>query len=339
MLFSGVEMNFSWISNRENQELIFNFNFNQSLDKNQWFLIGFLNGKRVSGADFCLFKDGTVADGFINSQNELKMDKNQDCEIVESKDSKISIKRKWITCDPHDYAFESGTTQVLFALETGTPEKLPADHHVRHFRFFDKVFPVLDSEDHKGIVFAVENVSFKADTSWCVLTKLDSDVLATKKHIVGWEPVITPGNEAFVEKIEVFWCRYDQESTIASSLFCDSNMAPLERSNCTVPLAVWTASQPKFEFPSKAGQPFGGKNSLSWILIKVTYSKITSKITDSSGLKVIYTEKLRKHDSGILQVGISDISDAVIPPKQSDLILNGFCVSNCSEKLGEKEIH
>lgn len=221
----------------------------------------------------------------------------------------------------------------------GNPDKLPDFYHVHQIRFFDKIFPILDSENHKGIVFAVENVTFKKDSylSWCVLSKLDSDVLMTKKHIVGWEPIITPGNEAIVERIEVFWCQHDKESSIAFSGFCNSNMKPIETSNCSSPLAVWMVPQQKFEFPSKTGLPFGGKDFLPWILIRISYSRINNKIIDGSGLKVIYTEKLRKHDSGILQVGISDISDVVIPPKQSDLILNGFCVSKCSEKL--EEIH
>lgn len=63
--FSDLEMNFSWITNFENQEIIFNFHFNKTLTKDQYFLIGFMKQKQIFGSDFCLFKDGTVAVSFI----------------------------------------------------------------------------------------------------------------------------------------------------------------------------------------------------------------------------------------------------------------------------------
>ena len=52
---------------------------------------------------------------------------------------------------------------------------------------------------------------------------------------------------------------------------------------------------------------------------------------DSSGLRFHYTKQLRKYDAGTLTVGAFVSRTAmVIPPRQTDWEINGFCSAECT---------
>ena len=54
---------------------------------------------------------------------------------------------------------------------------------------------------------------------------------------------------------------------------------------------------------------------------------------DSSGLRFHYTKQLRKYESGILMVGANVNWAMVIPPRQKDWEINGFCSPDCTQKV------
>ena len=53
-------------------------------------------------------------------------------------------------------------------------------------------------------------------------------------------------------------------------------------------------------------------------------------MTDSSGLRLYYTERLRTHDAGILSVGIDPNWRHIIPPGQREVVSEGHCVADCT---------
>ena len=53
-------------------------------------------------------------------------------------------------------------------------------------------------------------------------------------------------------------------------------------------------------------------------------------ISDSSGLRLHYTDKLRTHDAGILSVGIDPNWRHIIPPGQPEVVSEGHCISDCT---------
>lgn len=55
-------------------------------------------------------------------------------------------------------------------------------------------------------------------------------------------------------------------------------------------------------------------------------------ITDSSGLRLVYTNQLRTHDAGILSVGIDPNWRHIIPPGQREVVSEGHCVTNCTSQ-------
>uniref|UniRef100_A0A3Q2QMA9 Dopamine beta-hydroxylase n=1 Tax=Fundulus heteroclitus TaxID=8078 RepID=A0A3Q2QMA9_FUNHE len=74
-------------------------------------------------------------------------------------------------------------------------------------------------------------------TYWCFIQKLPDDM--TKNHIVMYESVITPGNEAIVHHIEVFECAPDLREVPQYSGSCDDKMKPKNINFCRHVLAAW----------------------------------------------------------------------------------------------------
>ena len=54
---------------------------------------------------------------------------------------------------------------------------------------------------------------------------------------------------------------------------------------------------------------------------------------DSSGLRFHYTKQLRKYESGVLMVGANVNWAMVIPPRQKDWEIKGFCSPDCTQKV------
>ena len=54
---------------------------------------------------------------------------------------------------------------------------------------------------------------------------------------------------------------------------------------------------------------------------------------DSSGLRFYYTKQLRKYDAGVLQVGSVVGYTLMIPPRETNWKINGFCSEECTSEV------
>ncbi|KAJ9581419.1 hypothetical protein L9F63_023400 [Diploptera punctata] len=54
-------------------------------------------------------------------------------------------------------------------------------------------------------------------------------------------------------------------------------------------------------------------------------------VSESSGIRVYYTASLRKHDAGVLSVGLDPNWRHIIPPGQPDVVSEGHCISACTQ--------
>ena len=54
---------------------------------------------------------------------------------------------------------------------------------------------------------------------------------------------------------------------------------------------------------------------------------------DESGIKFLVTEKLRREDAGIMELGLIYNDFMAIPPGQFMFPLRGFCLPECTEKV------
>ena len=55
-------------------------------------------------------------------------------------------------------------------------------------------------------------------------------------------------------------------------------------------------------------------------------------VTDSSGIRVYYTASLRRHDAGVLSVGLDPNWRHIIPPGQPEVVSEGHCISACTQQ-------
>jgi hypothetical protein len=55
-------------------------------------------------------------------------------------------------------------------------------------------------------------------------------------------------------------------------------------------------------------------------------------ITDTSGVRLHYTTSLRKHDAGVLSVGMDPNWRHLIPPGQPEVVSEGHCISACTQQ-------
>lgn len=51
---------------------------------------------------------------------------------------------------------------------------------------------------------------------------------------------------------------------------------------------------------------------------------------DSSGIRVHLTEKLRRYDAAVMELGLEYIDKMAIPPRQEGFSLTGYCVAECT---------
>lgn len=61
-------------------------------------------------------------------------------------------------------------------------------------------------------------------------------------------------------------------------------------------------------------------------------SEPPSTVVDSSGLNLILTSRLRKHDAGIMSVGVEPNWRHIIPPGHHNVFSAGHCVGECTKR-------
>uniref|UniRef100_A0A1I8BC84 DOMON domain-containing protein n=1 Tax=Meloidogyne hapla TaxID=6305 RepID=A0A1I8BC84_MELHA len=83
-------------------------------------LIGFSDHGKFEGNDFCIYqiKSGKLVDGWLDQHLFLHKDIKQDCHLMSAKINKndyFRLQRKFATCDPRDFRFDNGTTNIILA--------------------------------------------------------------------------------------------------------------------------------------------------------------------------------------------------------------------------------
>ena len=50
-------------------------------------------------------------------------------------------------------------------------------------------------------------------------------------------------------------------------------------------------------------------------------------------MRIYHTKELREYDAGVIEVGAGVDYTMLIPPRQKDWQINGFCTEDCSIKV------
>ncbi|XP_061555239.1 dopamine beta-hydroxylase [Phycodurus eques] len=282
-------------------------------------------------------------DAWSDSEGKVTLDSQQDYELIEAKWKSegfyLLFKRPFSTCDPRDYLIEEGTVHIIYGLldqPLASPEQLnmsristglqrilmlrpdtPAPALPPDVQTLDVVSP--------GVVIPTQETTY-----WCSIHKLPENM--PENHIVMYESVITPGNEAIVHHIEVFECSPDDRDVPKYSGSCDNKMVPAKLNFCRHVLAAWAMGAEAFYYPPDAGLPIGGPSSSRFLRLEVHYHNplLISGRRDSSGIRLHYTRSLRRYDAGIMELGLVYTPIMAAPPKQHTFYLTGYCTSKCT---------
>lgn len=87
-----------------------------------------------------------------------------------------------------------------------------------------------------------------------------------------------------------------------------------------------------FNYPPEAGYALDPASGPRYYMLETHYTnpQMDLFVSDSSGLRLHYTDRLRTHDAGILSVGIDPNWRHIIPPGQPEVVSEGHCISDCT---------
>nr|XP_057913141.1 dopamine beta-hydroxylase [Doryrhamphus excisus] len=282
-------------------------------------------------------------DAWSDSEGHVTLDSQQDYELMEAKWTSegfyLLFKRAFSTCDPRDYLIEEGTVHIIYGLldqPLASLEQLNLSGiHMGLQRVLmlrpDTPPPTLPPDVQTLDVVAPDVVIPGQETTyWCFIHKLPENM--AKNHIVMYEPVVTAGNEAIVHHMEVFECSPNVSNVPDYSGSCDDKMKPGKLNSCRHVLAAWAMGAEAFYYPPDAGLPMGGTGSSRFLRLEVHYHNplLISGRRDSSGIRLHYTPSLRRHDAGIMELGLVYTPIMAIPPQQHTFYLSGYCTSKCT---------
>ncbi|XP_050300563.1 tyramine beta-hydroxylase [Anthonomus grandis grandis] len=318
-----------------------------------WFAFGFSNRGEPFPADYCLLwknlnEELNLVDVWANEKGVIELDRHQDCIHFRHKETtsgitKFTFIRKFDTCDNRDYIIQDGTTHIVWskgAEKFVTPKglnisTLHKDSGMSRVTLLKNVHDngelppfvqILDLLTNEVQVPAVET------TYWCKVFKLPHE-FKKKHHIYQYEANIQDTSEGLVHHMELFHCEANANDVIPLySGPCDAKDRPPKTQICKRVLAAWAMGALPFTYPEEAALPLGGKDFNQYVMLEVHYNNpgLISGVIDSSGIRFYVSDKLRKMDAGIIELGLEYTDKMAIPPGQNTFSLTGYCISSCT---------
>ncbi|PAV57052.1 hypothetical protein WR25_26119 [Diploscapter pachys] len=293
-----TEVVLKWHADYDDQTVLFSVSL--SNNKFESFGIGFSDHGQYNHSDMCIFRNGTLTDYYINDAYEFEMDRSQDCVLERFTKNSFTFRRRFSTCDPHDYAFESGATQFILA---GMYEKTWNFNNNMVFKTmrYELIFEgevEMDQLERDTEVFTVlaDNalVPSEETTYWCVVRRMPEHVVSRKHHAVKISPHIVKGSEHLVHHMEIYQCMTDDQEEFSGN--CNSKEKPKQSKSCSHVMAAWAMGEDDIIYPPEAGFPLGGLDGRQYIMVEIHYNNPTliSGHIDQSGFDLTITPTLRQ---------------------------------------------
>ncbi|CAD5114492.1 DgyrCDS3617 [Dimorphilus gyrociliatus] len=291
------------------------------------------------------------------AKSEPVLDKKQDWKLIWGKTyhefSIYKFERKLKTCDEEDIDIGTGTTRLIWSYSTALMGE--GDNFVGHATTNRGTKSVLllntKSEksdemklaDSEPIDFRIGNFSLPSDVSTyyrCEMFKLPD--LTKKHHIIAAEPIIDTRHPSLLHHIFIYGCGHDHEikdEHVGQGYRCGSdeiNMAG-QFDQCNIVFFAWAVGGSRFFFPDDVGLPIGSSGDSKYFRMEVHYDNpsFQENVTDTSGIRFWITDKVRKNDLRIMEVGHDVTPKQIIPPRSSNFLTVGSCPEQCLSKAFE----
>ncbi|XP_064097931.1 MOXD1 homolog 1-like isoform X2 [Macrobrachium nipponense] len=315
--------------------------------------LGFSPGGGMKDADIILgwVKDDTGEDRFSPGYGIPIIDKSQNVELLSGYQNGthtvLRFKRPWDTCDHEDFKIANDTVRIIWSYSYQDPEG-EMDMTIHHKRGTKSMYlnepPFLMPElpqDVKTFDILVNNVSLPNTINtvyWCKVYKMQP--LEKKAHIIGFVPLVQKENIEHVHHIVFYECHLPESEDMdewleVDGVQCYSKNMPPSWKYCKVPLLAWAVGSEGEMYPEHVGFPIGENHGgSSYFLMEMHYdnANLRQDVVDNSGLRIFYTEKVRKYDAANVALGHNVSPRMIIPPGQTWLTV-GHCVSECTEML------
>ncbi|XP_053414410.1 dopamine beta-hydroxylase [Nycticebus coucang] len=310
-------------------------------------LFGMSDRGQLENADLIvLWTNGNsayFADAWSDQKGIVHLDAQQDYQLLQAQRTpeglSLLFKRPFATCDPKDYLIEDDTVHLVYGILEEPFQSLEAINTsglrtgLQRVQLLKPELPIPNlPSDMLNMEIRVPNVLIPDNetTYWCYMKELQD---LPPHHIVKYEAIITKGNEALVHHMEVFQCTDEVHSFPNYSGPCDSKMKPERLNYCRHVLAAWALGAKPFYYPEEAGVPFGGPGSSRFLRLEVHYHnpRKMQGLRDSSGIRLYYTDRLRRFDAGIMELGLVYTPMMAIPPQERAFVLTGYCTDKCTQ--------
>ena len=219
--------------------------------------------------------------------------------------------------------------------------------------------------DTRSLVVAASKVSVpnQETTYWCHVTRLPDHFLKQKHHVLQFEAAIESGHESLVHHMELFHCEAPVNEIMPEYRgSCTAEDRPEVTRVCKRVLAAWAYGAGPFVYPQvtsiqlvstralnkishlihlqEAGLPIGGPDFNPFVMLEVHYNNpaVRDDWVDSSGIRLRYTQHLRRHDAGVMELGLEYTDKMAVPPGVNPFTLTGYCIPECTAVVGSSSI-
>ncbi|XP_023701917.1 MOXD1 homolog 2 [Cryptotermes secundus] len=319
---------------------------------------GFSADGQMAGADMVTgwVRDNQVffQDRHALERTEPEVDSSQDYELLlgyeNGTHTVIRFRRRYDTCDPHDFRITNDTMRILYAYYNDDPaahtgSKLgalpyhgPAQRGARRLYLIQRVSleEPLPRDLH---IWDLRNpvVTLPASEEtlcWCKIFRLP--YIRRKHHMVRYVPLREPVNRTHVHRVIVYECQgseaeFEVHAKERGQVCYQSPMPPIFF-NCNNVVIAWGIGSEGFTFPPEAGYPLDPDLGPKYFMMETHYNNSVHSAdnTGTSGMRVYYTASLRRHDAGVLSVGMDPNWRHIIPPGQPEVVSEGHCISTCT---------
>lgn len=157
-----------------------------------------------------------------------------------------------------------------------------------------------------------------------------------------YEPVFdSASSRVYLHHIMLYEC---QSATQELDMLSREQGRPCYQPNnppmaCNAIVATWARGSEGFTFPQEAGYPLDSNQAKYYLMVTHYNNPLMSDdmpsipqptMVDNSGLKLFYTSALRKHDAGVLSIGMDPNWRHIIPPGQDEVVSEGHCIEECT---------
>jgi len=256
----------------------------------------------------------------------------------------LTFYRRLDTCDDQDLAILEGTTRVIYAY--GPTDTVayhgPQQRGAKSLLLLDP--PSYESKNHplphnvETLDFLNGNFSMPGKDTFYHCKGFQLPTFSGKRHMIKYEPIITPGNEKLVHHIILSYCPGHIDPAMDGRGFDCYKGKPQQLLNCFSVMVAWAIGGQAFEFPDNVGFPLGSAGDPTFWVMETHYDNpgLRSDYIDNSGIRLTLTSEIRQYDAGVMQVGANTERHQIVPPYTKQMVSTGYCSPDClGESIGE----